>query len=396
MSGMFYRKWQRKTTAIVLSLLILSSSAFVSGCSCNIASSSIDKATEVIDNGIRDITQNSEAWQSILQRIANDLPQDISETIRVDAQSLATRAIATTGVEFRCNVDFLANRAIQALKRLKAMLLNQNPPPLPPAFCQVDPSSIDLKVSPDHWSTVILYGYDFDHTDTSGAKFKIMLIDNQGHTSYLPEDRIGRTTHYQVTLNLGNMARDLYVRKITKLIVSWGGKTEGYPQIVVIPWEARSKTLTAVSIGSTGPYTPPHVGSGDLDFYTKNDRPTTVEVRGEINIQLTRILNRVTMHAREDHSDYTEVNGISPWAVAYQAPEGWQISDVTPRDNSIHNASVTVHGRLVFNRPGGEIVDYFEVWVDQDGDDAGTYTKVTAHWRPLNITLPEIMPVWLQ
>ena len=59
-------------------------------------------------------------------------------------QSLANRSIASAGVEFRCNIDFFfERRAIEALKRLKAQLLKQNPPPLPPAFCQVDPPAID-------------------------------------------------------------------------------------------------------------------------------------------------------------------------------------------------------------------------------------------------------------
>ncbi len=380
-------------TMLLLSTLSVSSCDLTGGLGGHIESS-IDKALEVIDNGIRDIERDSGSWQTILQRVANQLPQEISETVRVDAQSLATRSIATAGIEFRCNVDFLASRAIESLRRLKAELLNQNPPPLPPAFCLVDPASIDLKVSPTKWSTVILYGYDVDHKDSAGKPLQVLLLTSQGGTIPLPESRIGRTTHYQITLNLGGMARQLYRDRITKIVMSWSDKSEGYPQIVVIPWEARRQTNT-VSIGNTGPYYPPCT-HGDRDFDTGDDDPTYLEVRGEIRITEQTIDNRMYMYAREAKPDNTEVNGWSQWARAYTAPNGWRIVEVRPNVASRHTASVTVHGRIAYHRPAGEVVEYFEVWVDQDGDEAGTWSRIITHWRPLNIKIEEVTPEWLR
>jgi hypothetical protein len=382
---------RKPVTVLFCLLLLVMSTLFPSGC---INMDPVEKAVEVIDKGISDITQNSEDWQTILQRVANDLPKKISETIRTDAQNLASRAVATTGVEFRCNVDFLGNRAIQALNRLKALLLNQNPPPLPPAFCQVVPASIDLKVDPGSWSTTNFYGYDLDNKDTSGNKLKVLLINNQGNVTTLSEDRIGRTTHYQVTLNLGNMARDFYVNKINKLVVSWNNSSEGYPQIVVIPWEAQTKIETK-NINATGPYYPPKT-EGDADFDTSDEDYTSVTVSGEIKILPTKIQTRVSMYARESVPDHTTVNGSSAWSDVYQSPSGWQIIDVTPKSNSTHNAKVTTHGTLRFDRPGGEIVYYFSAKVDSDGDEAGTWTSVTAYWRSITVTLKETIPSWLQ
>src|SRR5262249_8501473 len=144
----------------------------------------IDTALGIIDNGIRDIERDSSSWRSVLQRVANQLPKDISETVRVDAQNLATRSIGITGTEFRCNIDFLGDRvnflskrAIQSLQHLKTELRNQNTPPLPPAFCQVSPASIDLNTSPDSWSTLFILGYDLDQKDTSDQNLKILLLN---------------------------------------------------------------------------------------------------------------------------------------------------------------------------------------------------------------------------
>lgn len=356
----------------------------------------VERAIEVIDNGIHDIEQNSEVWQSILQRVANELPQEISETIRVDAQSLATRSIATAGVELRCNVDFLGHRAIQSLQRLRAEILGENPPILPPAFCQIDPPSIDLKVSPEKWSTAILYGYDLDHKDKENENLKIYLLDNQGQSTLLPENRIGRTTHYQITLNLGDMARQLYTDKINKIVVSWDNTSESYPQIVIVPWETRRQTIT-VPIGSTT-YQPPHTGTGDLDFYTKDSNPTRVRVCGQIRIEGYAVQNQVYMLAEELKADYTMVEGWSGWNTAYQAPYGYQIVDVTPYIASCNDTKTATSSELPieYSRPAGEVVSRFQVWVDHGGNEAGIWSKVVVDWQPLIITIEEVIPEWLR
>src|SRR5262249_17996900 len=159
-------------------------------------------------------------------RIASELPSDVSAVIRDEAQSLASRSIASAGSEFRCNVDFLARRAVSALQRLKAMLTNEKQAPLAPAFCQVVPEAIDLKADPASWAKATLYGYDLDHLDATNQPLKFFLIGANGSQTEMPADRIGRTTHYQVTLNLGAMARTLHVAGVVKIRASWGGSAE--------------------------------------------------------------------------------------------------------------------------------------------------------------------------
>ena len=115
-------------------------------------------------------------------------------------------------------------------------------------------------------------GYDLDNKDSAAKPPQILLLTGQGSTISLPESRIGRTHHYQITLNLGKMAPQLYRDRITKIVVSWGGKSEGYSEIVVVPWEAKRQT-NLIDIGETGPYYPVHIG-GDANFETHDDAPT--------------------------------------------------------------------------------------------------------------------------
>lgn len=376
----------------LIAIVVIGLVVAVSGCLDFIdKSSSIDRAINVIDRGIDDINTGSADWQTVLERVAKDLPEDISATIRNDAQNLATRSVAVGGAEFRCNTDFLGNRAVQSLENLKAKLLGTTPSPLPPAFCQVVPPGIDLKSSPSSWSMVTLHGYDLDHRGSAGSLFKVSALDNSGFTRLFPENRIGRTTHYQVTLNLGGLEKWLYDENIVKLIVEWGGSTSGNPEIVVIPWKPDRKTEYK-NIARTS-YMPPKT-KGDRDFDTDDDEPMSVDVRGNLHITEQLINCRVYMKAEEEESDYTTVEGWSEWSRAYAAPKGWKIIDVRPRENSKHTSKITDHGVHRYSRPAGEVVKYFEVWGDRKGDDAGVYTKVEVHWNKLEIILEETVPEW--
>ncbi|MEZ5966526.1 MAG: hypothetical protein R3F56_22005 [Planctomycetota bacterium] len=368
--------------------------ACVAGCGVKAAiDDTIEKAMQLVDNGIKDILADSASWRSTLQRVADQLPADVSEIIRTDAQNLATRSIAQAGTEFRCNVDFLGQRAVAALRRLKAELLGGDPPPMPPGFCHVVPASIDLKTRPASWSVLTLHGYDMDHLDRGGARVGFALVDKAGRRHPIPEERIGRTTHYQITLNLGDMARELHQRGVRKIVASFDDLAD-LPEVVVTPWEPRTRT-EAVKVAATD-YTPPKVGHGDGDFHTHDDEPMSVDTRAEIRVQPRSIESRVYLHCKEERSDWTEVSGWSSWASAYTAPVNWAILEVRPRAASRHTANITGHGPQQYDRPAGEVATRFQVWGDHGGDEAGTWTRVRVSWRELEVTLKETAPEWLR
>jgi len=358
-----------------------------------------DQAVAVIDQGIEDIRAESTAWRSVLQRVADELPAEVGELIRNDAQNLVSRSVATTGVEFRCNSDFLAHRAASALGRLKAKVLGQTPPPLPPAFCQVTPDAIDLKVDPASWSKLVLSGYDLDHKDADGNYFAMEFVGADGKTTLIGNQRIGRTTHYQATVNLGEFARQLHADGVSKIRVNWGRHHDGYPQVVVLPWEPARRTVK-VGVGNTT-WHPQHQ-KGDKDFYLhKKGRYARVKLHGELTLDRHRrkLLSRVYMNAKELHRDHTEASGWSPVQTAYTAPLGWRIESASPSGTS--SADVRVHGRDAsagrsYRRANGEPVQRFTIWVDRKGDDIGNYTRVEARWNPVSVSLVQEQPEWMR
>ena len=363
-----------------------------SGCIFTDELDSIDRAINVIDRGIYDINTGSANWRTVLERVANDLPEDISATIRNDAQSLATRSIASAGVEARCDADFFERRAVQSLENLKAELLGTTPPLLPPHFCQMDPSSINMIDSPRRWPMVILYGYDLDHRNSTGSLFKFLALDNRGATIPIPEDRIGRTTHYQVTLNLRGLERWFYEKNIVKVIVEWNGSTSGNSQVLIIPWTPDT-TTEYKNIGFIE-LTPENLLQGDADFDTDDDEAMEVTVKGHLYFREQYIHCMIFMEAYQEKSDYTILVGNSDWnKIVYTPPDGWKIINIRPKIPSTYTARITEHGsHTYFPEPGG-VVKYFEIWGDHKGDDVG-YTKVKVYWNELEITLEETVPEW--
>ncbi|QJE95273.1 hypothetical protein [Luteolibacter luteus] len=356
---------------------------------------SVDEAVNVVERGIDDITSESNRWQTVLKQVANDLPKEVSETIRQDAQQLATRSIAQSGVEFRCNTDFLGDRAIQSLQRLRSRLDGSKIPPLSPAFCHVSPDTIDLKASPDGWSKVTFHGYDMDSKDKDEALLGFDLVLGDGSTVPVDNSLIDRTTHYQVTVRVRSIANQLHEKKVSKIRARWQGYNGILPEVGVLEWQPRRKPVSH-DIGRTS-YMPPKVGRGDRDFSTHDDEHMSVQCQAELRLAEngSSIQSRVNLWAKEQRRDWTEVSGWSDWATAYSSPQGWRIVSYRPNSNSQHRENINSQGKKVYSRPGGEVVSRFEVWGDQGGDEAGTWTKVEAFWRPIDIEIEEELPAWL-
>lgn len=348
----------------------------------------------MIDKAVSDVLARADVWQATLEKLAQDLPQELAATIRNEAQNLATRTVAQAGTELMCSSDFYARRAVEALNSLKALLTNQGqgPSALPPAFCQTAPDHLNLNDDPTHWPTVTLHGYDLDHLDSQGKRFGVSLQNESGQNTPFPESRIGRTTHYQVTLNLGNMGPTLYNNHIAKLIVTFNNAPGTLPEIIVVPWTAVQRTEHPV-VGATR-YTPPRTG-GDGDFDTGSSDATKLIVTASMRLNGMNLESRTYMYARENGGDHTKVEGYSPWTVAYTPPSGWRVVSYRPNGSPRYERDVTTQGSIGIPCSGGEVVDHFTAWVDHGGDEAGTWTELYTYWRILEVTIEQIEPEWL-
>lgn len=367
-----------------------------SGCS----SPRIDTQTDgidlrVIDKGIEDIKTDRTSWQTVLQRVATELPQDIPAELRQDVQRLATRSIAEPGVAFKCNDEFLGQWAMQSLLHSKRKCSNPTIQPLPPSFCKVSHSIIYLAAKPSNWSTLTYHGVDLDQRDSSGSLLGFVLVGPDGKTTKIDENRITRTSHYQLTVNLEGLGKTLYTGNIAKIRASWEEFPGRLPEINVSPWKPKTSTVPLRS-GHTK-YTPQHTGKGDKDFNTHDDEYMTVYCEAQSRLANSNTIEtRVSMQAKEERPDWTAVSGSSPWTKYYTAPDGWEIRSWSPNSNSTLKSTITKKGTVTFTPRSEGIVSRFEVNGDQVGDEAGTWTSVTVAWKPMRVTIQEKVPEWLK
>lgn len=376
-------------------VLFLFTGIFTSGCDlgsrADRAISGIEKLEADLDRGISTIANDNTRWRSTLQELASVIPDEVQSTVRVELQQLANRSIATAGTEIRCNVDFLAHRAIEGLRRVKALLRNRDPEPLPPEVCQVSPATLDMNIERPRRVDVSINGYDMDHVDSEGRPLRFVYVsDAQNRTFPFPEGRIGRTHHYLITLNTSGADFDQfsYHNQINKIRAEWGDRSEP-PEIIVTRWEPRRIERTA-PLGSVD-HMPLHT-HGDGDFDTDDDEETDVNLAAETRQEDNRILVRVYMKARERDPDNTTAEGWSEWRVAYEAPAGWQIRSVNRLGRSDASFTATSHQLRTSTLPQGEIADRFETWVDRSGDEAGSFTRTQVFLRPVEVVLEEIPP----
>lgn len=351
----------------------------------------------LIDKAMDDIRNDNTRWQSIVRELGQKLPAEVQSTVRVEMEQLVARSIAKTGEEFRCNVDFMAARAIASLQRIKAMLLNKDAnqvfEPVPPSFCQVTPEKLDMNLSAERRQTVDLSGYGFDSKDVTGQPLKVLLVGNSPSESVpLSEDRIGRTTHYHLVLNLAgeDMEKLMAQKGISKIKIAWGDKTEGFPEALIIPRALRTIVKEREPLGEME-YAPPHI-EGDKDFNTDDDEPMSVRVIAETQHTDTQILTRVYMKAREERSDWTTAEGWSEPKVAFNAPAGFRIKSVSPVGQTIGQVSIGDRREHPIPHPQGEVAKSFLIYGDRKGDEAGSYTRAKVEFNPTTITLEEIAP----
>lgn len=373
-------------------ITILCVSTVISG--CQTFGDRVDATTLIIDNGIADINQNSAMWAEVLQRVSQQLPVDVAETTREEAQLLATRSIAAAELPFQCDVDFLGRRAIQGLQRIKDLLVgNSNSRTLPPAICLVAPSEVNLSTDLANWGTVTINGYDLDQRGEENNLITFIFM-NEDHSVVqpIPEAMIERATHSRITLHLGELAEKLHTQHIKQIVPSWTRDLEGTTtgEIVVKAWAPGRRDKMVVELEKTT-FVPPHV-SGDRDFHTGPKDPMYGFVSANIEVDDKTIKGHIQMNALQKKGDMTHAEGQTDYLLWDELPANWKIIRVEPKAVSKRPYMITKRGLNTFIQPEGQIVNQFKVYGGHQGKDG--YTRVEVDWRPVTIEIEEIRPAW--
>ena len=338
----------------------------------------LNKTENLIDDAIGEISTQSSSWQTTLQNLENKLVGDAQSTVKTEVQQLANRTIAATGIELRCNTDFLGTRVIQGLQRIKAKLLNQSIPERTPVFCQVIPSEIKMSLTPDRRDKIDITGYDFDNQ----PNLKLFLYSN-GQKSEVTQ-YINRLTHYQIVLNLGNNGVQLNNQSDR---ISLEYNNQELSSITVIQPQIPNCSVEDYAIPtSTLTFIPPHI-SGDGDFFGHGPR---VDCDVNAFIEGNSVKVRVYMKAQETAWDNTKAEGFNIFTL-YTAPSNRKILSIITDSSSSQSYTDSNYEIDFFQQGSGEFVKRFAFTGDTAwGGESGTKTKVDVDLNKLTIRLKEV------
>lgn len=185
----------------------------------------IDKADKSAEERIKQAAKEAQVTIDKASKEAKDLTDQVAR----EANLLMGRGIAQTGTEIRCNADFIGKRMNQRLKELKEKLLfKKGDVTLNPAFCQVVPDVLDLRVAPNSRpANIQFFGYDFFDDQLQSNKntplIKVSLRNKSGGQSEDMSHLMALTTHYLLTFKIAELRVeslcDLSVSKDRQIVI---------------------------------------------------------------------------------------------------------------------------------------------------------------------------------
>lgn len=350
---------------VLTALLIVMS---ISGC----IDDSAEKAVKVLDDGIFKLNNANADWQRILEETRDKLTDSTQSTIRNEVSNVLARGVATIGVEFKCDTDFVRTRVRQDLIRIRAGLLGETPPAVIPALCHVVPSQVDLSLKADQRQVIGYYGYDFDTV----MRPSLFLKNKNGALTNVSRF-LSITHHYQMTLNTGGNGVPLSLDD-TELILKWANLT-----LSEVPIIGRKCDVMTVSTKPTKFYfVPPHTG-GNTEF---GGQGPDVTIKVEPVNHAKYITASIYMSAFESKNGDTKAEG-STEVMLYRAPLGYNIMDIYAKADYFNYKDFNIDPDIFYR--GSGLVEKYEIMGDTPYADAGDDTGVTVYFNPFEVVLSE-------
>lgn len=342
---------------------------------------SIDAAIASINHAIDTLETQSDNWRNTLENLSTELQTQGIHNAVGDVDRLISRATVRTGVEFRCDLDFVIKRLIVGLKRIKQSILKTSLdlPPEAPTICHVDPTEIDLAMPLNQRHSLQFAGYDFDLSDNRGRPLRA-LIQNEDATMTDITSNLTLSTHYSATLDLSRANANLGPQS-ARIKLLWGDETLA-SVAVLNPLPTSQKRFRI----EPKQFTPPHT-RGDAEF--KGNGPK-VEIRVALKNEGRKIKLTLDMKAQETGGDNTTAEGNTEWTV-YEAPPGFTITRIISPVEDQHSYIDDDRANDFFSFASADrMIGMLLYTGDTRGADAGTRTAVTIYFHLVTVELEQI------
>jgi len=345
------------------------------GCGLGGVTDSLNSAINSIDVAINSLSVDSAHWEEIVRGLEDQLPAAEND-VKADVDEVLQRGIGAATISVIATADFMSNRMIQGLLKIRAKLTGEPYIQPPPAFISFVPDKIDMARVGTELNSITFYGYDFDVKDPTGVPMKLMLL--QGTQMVDVTNALAVPTHYQGLFNLGSNGVPLNSLS-NQLILTWNNlPISTLPIIQPPPPQPRDIVIGLSSFN----YTPPHT-HGDTDFAGHGP---SVHVACDIAFDGIGIIARVSMDAVETEDDWTEANGLSEWRQVYTPPPGVRILAFLGPIHSEASYVDTNHTLDSICLSPADLVKCFHCVGDTASDnDAGTATMVNVEFNQYHI-----------
>jgi len=339
-----------------------------------------EKAQVALNSAIDRLESDLLNYRKILDDLKEEvagLDGEIATLIRQEATDLARRTIAAAGVEFRCNADFVGQRALEGLHRILAHV-NGDDPTIKPSFCSATPSSIDLNLAPERRNRVDFTGYNFDVQ----RRAELILVKSGAEVNV--SRFLTSSTPYEMTANLGGGSDNTGVQlteDTERLELRWNGET--LSQVAVLQKPALPKCVpeTTWSKATSHTIVPQHTGEGDKELFGKAD----------VWINVSRVFSAATVDAtismkvRQYDDDHSTAEGTSEPIRLYDVPAGRKIVSVggPERDPELYYRDADWEDDHFGG--GNGLVARYEVRAEGPREDLNGYARATVYFNPLQV-----------
>lgn len=338
----------------------------------------IDNGANIVDELINDLAAESDDWENLIREAMEKLPQEAKTIIGNDLTNMANGLIASTGTEFRCNVDFLRNRLRQDLQQLKSKLLGRGAIIREPHICQAVPRSIRMSLNPNDRVEVNLYGYDFLAKD-----LQVKLYNSDGVTDQT--SNISTTSNYHANLNMGGNGIRL-TDKSKKIAILWKGTIISEVAIIqnaIVPCKSKDVTPNAY-----GPVTlVPTRTRGDSEFDGNGPKVHT-SVSLKITSGNTKIAANLFTRFKETKSDWSTGEKKKTIPDFYIAPAGWKIEKILSDPTGSFSYTDNNHSQDTKDVNDGPLRKIVAIG-DRKGKDIGNGSQVAFHFNRIKVRLRE-------
>lgn len=216
----------------ILIILVVSVSVFMNGSVYACVGGIKCAPADAIDKAIESIEKESDDWQKFLRKAIDGLTDSTQSTVRNELNTTLINAIAAGGITAKCAGAFFKGSLIPELSSIKRAIFREEAVVRQPTFCLFSPNNIDYKLVKEGRVKIIsMTGYNlFD------PKFKVHILNDKNQKRDVT-DSLSRTTHYQVSLNLGHGAiGSILTEHDKKVIISVNNQTVSeIPVIQTIP-----------------------------------------------------------------------------------------------------------------------------------------------------------------